>query len=1017
MNYNTIYQDLKMKVTYFQNRFASDSAELKQKAAAAGRTVALTEHTEFVWSGFVNDVLDRSQWVTFTANNAEEYNNAKAQFDAVVFAQMIEGTARSAKNIIAHYAVVLDIDDGITVKEVQEDLSQYEYVMYSSGGTGIKTGERFRVILPIAKTLSADEWSEWSESLKKRFYYSDESFSKSLQIQYLPQLNTIHADRFISYHNAGRLLDVMADVQYVEPIAQYINPVVPVTYQFSDSEHQDLLEAIINHNDGQLEYEERRILGNRLAALGVNYYDLVRVLDRVGRSGATHTGAEIAAMANASYGHIAGLRKNLPAGYKLPMPVIVPQYISVKPVISEQTQYDYEIMLNGDQYLSDVADKFKVLNGVNLLICDCGVGKSWYWSKRTDVIMVAPLLSIVKQNTRDGAEFNNIHDGVSTYHQIEKIMNDTDNHDKYKNMTLVIDEAHGLYLDSYRDNVNQMVHKCFGLFKSVVLMSGTIRREYFCNLDVVNTVRVRKVQPFNKVLIRIQCEGDVVGTAIKRINERQRKNKMVILLNDKDDIKVVRTKLIDIRSLEYTADTKDTAEVQAFLNSSVLGDYNCLIGTNSIVEGLNINDVLQNCEVHVIGDCTPERIEQVTNRWRKCTGTIRTYHYTPSVLVSGDLPEMDREITAQDYVDVGTDSANAMNRYVQLLGDKQRKKYVNTYRNENRMENVYWNDETKQFEVSFIKIDYQMANNRFERSKASFNRYAQELTEYGFKFTVPQRAVRYAEVAEERAAVAQDKKEQYQATIDLVISQVHDRGWVVENDTPEAQVQREFVEGFIKRGLKRTDVVEYLERLKANKEYWQCLNVDMRNARNGNSVLDLISRELPNHLVTYGKDKKQGLTVQGKRELAEKIARFVLVERFNGDVLQMRLGGWGSVMKNDPQLDSNTYINAEAVDHLLDSQDKTPDEILNRYITLGKSERSRINGSVERLTPVKYLSLTGFEFESKNDVGTELADVIKAKKQPVPKIETVVLNIEPAVITQSQQQSKLKNSILNRRMF
>lgn len=1012
MNHNTIYQNQILKVTYFQNRFASDNTELKQKAAAAGRTVASTFHTEFVWSEFVEEVLDHSKWSTFTANDAEQYNKAKAQFDAVVFAQMIEGTARSAKNVIAHYAVVLDIDDGITVKEVQEDLSQYEYVLYSSGGTGIKSGERFRVVLPLAKTLSADEWSEWSESLKHCFNYSDASFSKSLQIQYLPHLNTVHADKFISYHNAGRLLDVMADVQYVEPIAQYINSVVPVTYQFTDTEHQDLLEAIINHNDGRLEYEERRILGNRLAALGVNHYDMVRVLDRVGRSGATHTGAEIAAMANASYGHIAGLRKNLPAGYKLPMPVILPQYISVKPVITEQTQYDNEIMLNGDQYLSDVADKFKVLNGVNLLICDCGVGKSWYWSKRTDVIMVAPLLSIVKQNTREGAEFNNIHDGVSTYHQIEKILNDTENHDKYKNMTLVIDEAHGLYLDSYRDNVNQLVHKCFALFKSVVLMSGTIRREYFCNLDVVNTVRVRKVQPFEKVLTRVQCEGDVVGTAIKRINERQNKNKMVILLNDKDDIKVVRSKLTGIRSLEYTADTKDTAEVQAFLNSSVLGDYDCLIGTNSIVEGLNINDVLQNCEVHVIGDCTPERIEQVTNRWRKCTGTIRNYHYTPSVLVSGDLPEMDREITAQDYVDVGTDSANAMNRYIQLLGDKQRKKYINTYRNENRMENVYWNDETKQFEVSFIKIDYQMANNRFECSKASFNRYAQELTEYGFKFTVPQRAVRYADVAEERAAVAQDKKEQYRATIDLVISQVHDRGWVVENDTPEAQIQREFVEGFIRRGLKRTDVVEYLERLKANKEYWQYLNDDMRNARNGNSVLDLISHELPNHLVTYGKDKKQGLTVQGKRELAEKIARFVLIERFNGDVLQMRLGGWGSVMKNDPQLDSNTYINAEAVDHLLDSQDKTPDEVLNRYITLGKSERSRINGNVERLTPVKYLSLTGFEFDSVNDQSTELADIIKTKKQSEDEI--IVLSEEPVI---NKLQEKLKASILNRKVI
>jgi hypothetical protein len=325
---------------------------------------------------------------------------------------------------------------------------------------------------------------------------------------------------------------------------------------------------------------------------------------------------------------------------------------------------------------------------------------------------------------------------------------------------------------------------------------------------------------------------------------------------------------------------------------------------------------------------------------------------------------------------------------------------------------VYWNDETKGFEVSFIKIDYQMAYNRFERSKVDFNRYAQELTEYGFKFTVPQRAVRYAEVAEERAAVAQDKKEQYQATIDLVISQVHDRGWVVGHDTPEAEVQREFVEGFIKRGLKRTDVVEYLERLKANKEYWRYLNADMRNARNGNSVLDLIIRELPNHLVIYGKDKKQGLNVQGKRELAEKIVRFVLVERFNGDVLQMRLCGWGSVIENDPKLNSNTYINAEALDHLLDSQNKTPNEVLSRYITLGKSERIRIHGRVERITPVKYLSLTGFKFDSKINQSAELADIIKTKKQP--EDEVIVLSEEPVI---NKLQAKLKTSILNRKVI
>lgn len=1011
-----------MKITFFENRYASDNKILKQKAETYGKRIAKTLHEDMEWMDFVEDVVNKNSWETFTANDKTSYEQCKKNFDGFIFGEMKPDMPRSSDNIIAFHAIALDIDGGATYQEVRDDLKDFEYVLYSSGGTGLKKGDRFRVVLPLAKILDIEQWKEWAASLKKRFNYSDESFSKSLQIQYLPTYNTEYVNEFISYHNTGRWLDVMSDVEFIKPVPCYINTLVPVYYEFSDTDRTELLRAIIEHSRGGLEYEERRKLANRLAALGINNFDMVQVLDAVGRPGAAHSGSDMASMANSSYGHIAGLRKNLPSGYKLPMPVIQPTYINTKPVITEHTKYDYDITLNYTQFLSDVVAQFKIEKGINLLICDCGVGKSYYWSKRQDVIMIAPLLSIVKQNMREGAKFNNIHDGVATYHQIEKIINDVKNHGKYNNMTLVVDEAHSLYLDAYRDKVNQMVSKCFSLFKSVVLMSGTIRREYFSNLEVVNTIRVRKVQPFEKVLTRIHCEGDVVGTAIKRINERQHKNKMVILLNDKDGIKVVRSKLSGVKCLEYTAVTKKTAEIDTLLNSSVLSEqYDCLIGTNSIVEGLNINDDLKNCEVHIIGDCTPERIEQVTNRWRKCTGTIHTYHYTPSIMVSGDLPELDSEITAQDYIDIASDSANVMNRYIQLLGDQQRKKYVNTYRHENRTENVYWNDNTRCFEVSFIKIDYQMAANRFERSKSDFNRYAQELTEYGFKFTVPQRAVVFAEVAKERAVVAQDKKELYQATIDLVISQVHERGWEVGTDNFEAQVQRDYVDGFIRRGLKRSDVADYLERLKVDPQYWQYLKADINDARYGNSIRDLIIRELPNHLVTYGKYKKQGLTAQGKRELAEKVVRYVLVERFNGDVLQMRSGGWDSVMRNDPRPDSNTYINDEHVDHL-SKDDKAPDAVLNRFITLGKSERSRINESVERVTPVKYCSRTGFDFDSKNN--TDLADAIKSKKRqvvdtsvlPVPNtnpVESATVSVLVPVIAKS----KLKSSISNRRVI
>ncbi|GEM_PF-530634 len=972
-----------LKVTYFQNRFASDNAERKAKAAAEGRTVASTWHTEWSWSEITNMVMDRSRWATFTAHDTDTYSKAKENFDAIVMAQMVEGGARSAKNVIAHYAVVLDIDDGISVQDVQKDLSQYEYVLYSSGGTGIKQGERFRVILPLAKTLSAEQWAEYSESLKKRFHYSDASFSKSLQIQYLPQLNTAHADKFIAHHNQGHWLDVQADIEFVQPIqkAAYINPLVPVQYDFGDSLDQ-LVNDLIQHNAGQLEYERRRILGNHMKAAGFNDGQMLAVLNAVGRPGAEKSGSTLLGMANANFGNIKGLYKYLPAGYVLPMPQVKLSFMDVKPaVLNSKSKYDYELFLNGDQYLSDVTDQFKIKPGVNLMIAACGIGKSWYWSKRSDVLMVCPLLSIVSQNQRENTEFNNLKEsGVGTYQQLKSILKDTENHDKYSEMTLVVDEAHGLYLDSgFKASTNKMVVECFDLFKSVVLMSGTVCPEYFSNIKFSNVIRVNKEQQFEKVLHRQYCENDVVGTAIEHI--QQSKNKMVILLNNKDEIAVLKRKCKGKRFIEITADTKDTEEVQAFLKDPVLShlNYDGVIGTNSIVEGLNINDVVDQADVIVIGSCSPERVQQVTHRFRKVTGTIHTHHFTDG-LVLDDVTVID----STDLVQVAMTNAEQMNKRIAAMSTGRRNSYVNSYRRESKDEMIYWDGQ--RFQVSYTWVDHEMAEQRADRAANDFNHYAQELSQYGFKFVQPGRRVRVADLVEERAAVKADVREQHESTVDLLVSQLDSTGhfFVIDaTDTPEAAVQRNHVQTFINRGLSRADVPEYLNRLKADKQYWQRLNGDL-NSLAGNVVRDFIIAQLPQYLVSYGKGQ-QGLTAQGKRDLAESVVQFVLRDRFDGDWVRMKGTNWCSVMASGTRADSVSLIIENHVSHLLSPDDKAPDAVLNRYITLGKSQKPRINGKQERVTPVLYTSLTGFNLLS----GQPIATGIQSQEMEQLKVELV----------------------------
>jgi len=142
-------------------------------------------------------------------------------------------------------------------------------------------------------------------------------------------------------------------------------------------------------------------------------------------------------------------------------------------------------------------------------------------------------------------------------------------------------------------------------------------------------------------------------------------------------------------------------------------------------------------------------------------------------------------------------------------------------------------------------------------------------------------------------------------------------------------------------------------------QYWQRLNGDL-NSLAGNAVRDYIIAQLPQYLVSYGKGQ-QGLTAQGKRDLAESVVKFVLRDRFDGNWVRMKGTNWCSVMASDPHPNSDPYNTEKDVDHLMNGADKSADAVLNRYITMGKSQRARIDKKAERITPVLYTSLTGFD--------------------------------------------------------
>ncbi|MBC3381585.1 hypothetical protein H8I69_20930 [Serratia fonticola] len=914
-------------------------------------SIAMNE--TIVWEEYKNNVLDYSSWEVI------DNDSDKSNLLMFLMGELIENMGRRKNdNIKSRSGLVLDYDSGdMTFEDIQKDLEKYEYVLYSSPSYGKKEGDRCRIVIPFDMNMTANEWTNYKESFKNRFPYIDSSCFTISQGQNTPAYYK-GIIPYAYYNNSGYFMSPFSDIEYIEPKTKN-NTAIFNTVTIPDDELTRVFDAFVENNRGNLSRSQAWFFAQVMKAYGI--YDYQRV-SMVQSCDATTNPMEFFQNTAKSPVNVWMLKKYLPKDFVMPKSDNIFNnhmgfdYVEEMKIANNDYNFDCELFLEDGQYLSDVADKFIIKEGVNLFIADCGVGKTFYWSRVDSVIMACPLLSIVSQNQREGAEFNKIEDGVGTYQQLKKIYNNKEEHEKYSNMTLVIDEGHGLYLDDYKHDTNNLVHNCFALFKSVVIMSGTIRPDYFSKLGskIENVIRVHKKQKFKKTIkqYRTKSELDILPMAIENVIKIKTNNKMIILLNNKKSIKKLMRAIQQLpnplKLLVYTAETKENDEVKEFLRTSDLGPYDGIIGTNSIVEGLNINTEVEECDVHVIGDdISCERIEQVTNRWRKCSGNINVYHYT---LDYYSLKQKEIIIrTANEYMDAAEDIVSGYNKKLALYDEIQRIKVIKTYEKDDYDENIYWNWNNERFEVSYTKIDYELAESRHSRTCYDYEYYKKVLGNYGFCFRTPIVISNVIDISNIVALVELEEEKKRCDVIDLVRGQYNpdDRSWTIIEDNPDAEVLRGFVSTFVHKGLKPSDVDTYLIRLKEDKHYWKRLSSDIKNNKNDNIIRNLIIQELPRFTTVY--KGIEGLTGDSKYQLANVAVQHVFKERYDSNAERMMRSHWGKMISID-----GYTVN-------LNSDNRASSNVLNEFITLGKSISVRLNGDKTRFTPIEATTLTGFE--------------------------------------------------------
>ncbi|MBF8474307.1 hypothetical protein FMJ45_25585 [Klebsiella michiganensis] len=934
-----------MKYTIYKDRFVS----------ATGSKF----HMDGEWNDIVQMVCDKSSWPKFHATTKEEYDNAKAKFDAVVMAEMKPNTSRTADNVIAFHAIVLDIDDGATYEEVRKDLKDYEYVMYSSGGTGLKSGDRFRVILPLNTPMVGSEWKRYNTSLTERFPYSDECFKKGIQIQYLPVVNGAYANKFIGEYHRGQWFDYQnpKDLPFVEnlSIESIVKNVVFDEAQFTDEEMLELAKAIIEHQSGQLEYEERRLLAQRLKHIGMNDFDIIQVLEQVSRAGYSVSNQSIVAGANPQYAHVEGLYKHVAKGTRIPaIERRIVRYSASTVASVAVAKYDGEWTLGEGEYLSDVSHDMDFTSGVNLLIADVGTGKTVHWTQQENVKFVAPLTSIVASI----GDVNSLTDGdVGTWNQIESIIREKDK-SKFKELTLVVDECHGLFVDyGYKSKTINRLIDTFKYFKSVVLMSGTVEADYYSSIKFNKVYRVRKPSKAKKTVRTFFCtkKDEILIDWINSLT-----NKTIVLINDKDLGSVVSSK-INRKNLVVNADVKKTDEVNSFFKNKAMGDYEVIIGTNSIVEGLSIEDELNDVDIVIWSDLVPERIEQFCNRFRNVSNSKNVWYFVDRRKVE-IIDDYKRSEVLEDAHNL---CVGLQKVYEDIQNETLQRSFIRQFGGEMARDLVYFHE--GKFNVSFTGIDYEYSEYREKQYRNDFSMFAGKLTEYGYDVLYPISVdgdeKNAEEIKEAKAVVKAERIESRKQELESLISDIDTNTVKEENEASDLYNSTyESIQKLLARGMDKKQVSYAISEYIEDEKFFAKAHEDAEYFETGNTIREMIIDEV---------NGKNEITSEEKTAIADKIAIKVLREYFNNDIDEMvKSRSWGKwITKNENNIQVSSSSSAT--------------KILMQYIKLGESKKVSRNGVKIRVTMIQALSRTGLQFTS----GTTflINDLYKSDQKVVPQ--------------------------------
>lgn len=610
-----------------------------------------------------------------------------------------------------------------------------------------------------------------------------------------------------------------------------------------------------------------------------------------------------------------------------------------------------EFNLKQNEYITDVADEMDLQDGINLVIADVGTGKSYYFSKQTNTAFAAPLVSIV--SSIDGTN-------VSTWNALVGRFHSTSDKSVFRNETLVVDECHGLFTDySYKASVIRDLVAIFPFFKSVVLMSGTIKPEYINTVQIDRVYRVRKPSQATKEVHRYNYSKN--GKALLEsliLRNKGTGKKAIALVND---IKLCKriAEVYGSKALVVSSEVKETEEVQAFFSAKRMDDYELIIGTDSIREGLSIEDKLDEVNIYIFGHTNPDGIEQFTNRFRNVSKT-KTLHYITPVRDSNAIKDFDIEMYMEDAENFREAVTVA---YRGFKDDSFREHFRTQYNQDIKGSHVRYNKDFDGFTVDKLSIDATYADHRSKQCEHDPVLWQMCMNEYDFVYrgaaVLEGNEAQAVEINESIKAIKNIQKAEREEILSSLIESFVTGKFEYSGKHEEYDALCESIGKLRKVGLKDSQIELVVNGVIADKTFisrvWADYNYIDEHSNIRNMILGYIAKECPNDILS-----KLDLHV-----LCSMIVKKVKKELFSDDNKIMK--------KNKEWTKWLEYQGGE-----LAVKDKCQIKVINRYITLDTPVRKRTSQCTDRMYkallemkkedryyeyPIKYTNLIGFSID------------------------------------------------------